>query len=204
MSLVDKDYSDSSAEEFQLSCSKKDCEGVFASMEADEEANDAKIYAITINPDPKWYNSTSIDQQYDQLWNMLLRHCRKIFKDYIFTTELTEQGNVHVHGVFTLRDTKKYFKFWLPKAKRLGIPKYCVKIKTGVITVDWLEYMLKHHYKMIDMFDELPSTHTSLSEFTYVRKLTTYTRLARLSKRKKIPEKPKYTFFCYDDPSDSE
>lgn len=157
--------------------------------------------AITISPDPAWYVSTDPERQYDQLWNMLLRHSNKVFKRYIFTPGLTKQGNIHVHGAFVIGDRKKYYKFWLPKAKRLGIPKYAVKFNSKELDDNWLEYLYKNHDECVGIIDECPIIFTENTSFIYARKLKTYSRLVRLNKRKKVEKKPipMYTLFGLDD-----
>lgn len=167
--------------------------------------NNKKSLGITISPDEKWFNSTDPNKQWDQLWNMLLRHCPKVFKHYVFTCGMTKRGNIHVHGAFTIRDTKKYYGFWLPKAKRLGIPKFAVKFNSqDKLDEKWLEYIYDNHNQCKDVITDLPVIFTSTSDYVYVRKLATYSRIYRLNKKKRVERPNIYTLFGLDEPSDDE
>jgi len=166
-----------------------------------------KAVGITISPCDKWYNSTRPCEQLDQFYNMLLRHADRIFKHYIFTAGLNHNGNIHIHGAYIVSDTKRYYDFWLPRAKRLGIPKYAVRFnKCEVLDTAWFDYLIKNADECIGIgIEELPIIIHRDEGFIYVRKLSTYTRLIRLNKRKRIDkEKPVYTFFSYDDASSDE
>jgi len=158
---------------------------------------------ITISPCDKWYNSTRPCQQLDQFYNTLLRHCDRVFKRYVFTAGMNTNGNIHIHGAFTIRDRKFYHDVWLPKAKRLGIPKYAVKFNSHEeLDEKWLEYLKKNADECEDIgIEDVPIIFCSSNPFTYVRKLSSYTRLIRLNKRKRIDNKPKYTFFALDENS---
>lgn len=98
--------------------------------------------AFTWNPNPGIYGSTTPSEQWISVLPHLLSGIRCI-KNYCFVPELTDQGNIHVHGVYQINDKVKYAQFWLPRLKRLGFT--CIKTR---VDCKWLGYIWKHQVFM--------------------------------------------------------
>jgi len=78
--------------------------------------------AFTLNPDPTKYPTTDPRGQYETILNCLLlkKEITKIFSKFFFTPELTENGNIHIHGYFSIKDQVKYYRWFIPACKAWG------------------------------------------------------------------------------------
>lgn len=65
--------------------------------------------------------------------------------------ELTLQGNIHYHGLFTLSDPIKWYKSVLPTFKRNGFVKvvYCVDKHRD----KWVKYIMKERNNMLNILE---------------------------------------------------
>lgn len=112
--------------------------------------------AITITVDTKRWPSYDPREQYKCMLNMLLlRGLDKVLDYFCFVPELHASGNIHLHGVYVIKDTIKYFRSWLPFVKRFGH----VILKHRV-DINWLGYMCKSQDLMKEIMsgeqDNLP------------------------------------------------
>lgn len=110
--------------------------------------------AFTLNPDPKKYRSTDpVDQWTSLLLCLFLKpSIRKTFSYFYFTPELTQDGNVHVHGWMEVQDSISFYRWFIPACKAWGF----IKIKHNPDD-DWLAYIMKDSDLMFDLFaDKLP------------------------------------------------
>lgn len=100
--------------------------------------------AFTWTPDPKRYRSTDPYRQYeDLLLNILLKkEMEQTFTAYVFVPELNENGNIHIHGYYNVKDVVKYNRWFLPACKHWGYT--CIKKKVD------LKWMIDYLAKEID------------------------------------------------------
>jgi len=93
------------------------------------------LYAFTWSPDPNKYPTVKPRSQY----KCLLRHCLlsayKCFGKFVFVPELTNNGYVHIHGYYTIKDKVKLHKWFLPKCRQYGF----VLIKSKQINKEWYD-----------------------------------------------------------------
>lgn len=130
----------------------------------DEIPDTDNLRAFTWVPDPARYPSYDAKAQYKLLLSWVLLTADKYFSKFGFCPELTENGNIHIHGWFVIKDKIKYYKWFLPRCKRLGY--VCVKKSPNE---KWFEYTDKD----IDMMKELmrhgrvpiPLTHLNIKEY---------------------------------------
>lgn len=104
-------------------------------------------WAITWAPNPDLYRSL---QPIDQ-WRTCLTYLRiaKRFSDnFYFVPELTANGNIHVHGIFEIRDAVAYFRKFLPMLKKQGF----IKIKKVDDYHVWMAYISKEQLFMQNLF----------------------------------------------------
>lgn len=109
------------------------------------------FHAFTWAPNPKYYKSFDPNDQYYTLLACVLlkKNIINTFQVFLFTPELTESGNIHIHGYFSIKDSVKYFKWFLPLCKSFGY----VMVK-GKVDTKWTEeYVLKDMNKMEDILD---------------------------------------------------
>jgi len=116
--------------------------------------------AFTWNPNPLRYKSYDPNDQYLSCLMWAFKNCTKVFNNYIFVPELTSDGNVHIHGIFTLFDKLKYYKKFLPRVKALGF----VKIKERV-DAKWLKYIFKEWTNNSDIFNLDTLNHNNYDMF---------------------------------------
>lgn len=103
-----------------------------------------KVYLITWNPRPRFYNyDEGGHNDFDlQWWTM----CDTLFKSirclahFAFVPEVSEQGKLHMHGFFTIRDKRKYNRSFLPTLRKNGFIKIA-KVKV----IKWKTF--KYHVK---------------------------------------------------------
>lgn len=129
----------------EVMCAK--CEG---EIYADKYKNNLEaFYAFTLTPNPKLYPSNDPTEQYNVILNSILfrSDLTKIFQSFLFTPELSENGNIHIHGYYSILDLVKYHKWFLPACKSIGF----VLVKKKV-DEDWTNnYVIKDMNKMEDI-----------------------------------------------------
>lgn len=145
------------------------------------------VYFITWAPNPARYPTNTPSDQYKVLLDLVLFNTYKVFKTFAFTPELSQQGNIHVHGFYVIKDIVKYYKWFLPKIKTFGI------VKITRVKRKYADHVLSYLSKDIEMMnrileDKLPIPLTHKNEVLY-------RRMFRLTKKKLrlIPNSKSYS-----------
>lgn len=145
------------------------------------EINDmSELKAFTWNPDPNKYPSTSPRTQYKTICQTILYQCNKVFDKYIFVPELTELGNIHIHGVFKIKNKYSYFKWFMPKVKSIGYVKLKTKVNEG-----WFDYISKEINLTASVIGDdlpIPLTHHNCSTYKKMNKISMKNRFTRIGK----------------------
>lgn len=108
-----------------------------------------KPHAFTLAVNPQCYNSHDPVAQYEQLLACVFRHkpLRRCLKDYVFYPEMTKQGNIHLHGIYYIKNKYDYFRWFLPACKRWGY----VLVKNRDVNIGWEKYIEKDLADMKDL-----------------------------------------------------
>lgn len=123
------------------------------------------LIAFTWNVPPQRYPSSDIQVQYAALLKILFKYT-PIFGTFIFVPELTQQGNVHIHGMYTVQDRIKYYKQFLPICRQFA--PQGVKIKEVFDREGWIDYLTKHIELNYHIFDDalpVPLTHCNVGVY---------------------------------------
>lgn len=115
--------------------------------------------AFTLNPNPDKYRTLDPVEQYKTLLLCLLfnNNIKHTFTKFYFTPELTQNGNVHIHGYYSIKDPIKYYRWFLPACKLIGFT--CVKDR---VDDEWTyQYCTKDVELMTQLMEELPVPLTS-------------------------------------------
>lgn len=120
------------------------------------------VYLITWNPKPKFYNYTPYgDNDYRLQWFTMVDVLSNAYRSlhyFAFMPEISDEGKLHMHGFFTIRDKVKYHKSFLPSLKRGGFIK-----KSRVNSLKWKTF--KYHVKDVqDTLDHMPFMNNELLE----------------------------------------
>jgi len=121
------------------------------------------LCAFTWVPDPKRFSSTSPSAQYKSILGILYKHL-PVFGTFIFTPELTKNGNIHIHGMYTIKNKVKYFREVLPCFKGIGN----VQVKDVFDEEGWIHYLAKSVPQVIDILDHhcpVPLTHYNVDVY---------------------------------------
>lgn len=136
-------------------------------LEVTEELDEVDLsntIAFTWAPDPSKYASTQPRKQYKALLSHILLSSFKYFDKFCFIPELTQAGNVHIHGWFILKDKIKYFKHFLPRCREFGFV-YCKPMDS----ISWgKDYMTKDIETSIAVIGEdlpIPLTHLNVKAY---------------------------------------
>lgn len=127
------------------------------------------MIAFTWIPDPDRYNSFDPARQYQALLVHILLTADRVFDLFYFFPELTKQGNIHIHGFYSIKDYVKYYKLFLPKCKTLGF----VKIKYKNITTAWGDYCAKEKELMKSILGDsfpVPLSHKNIKEYKHLKR----------------------------------
>lgn len=111
----------------------------------------SQLRAFTWVPNPDKYTSHKPTTQYKLLLTWVLLTVHKYFSYFCFTPELTNTGNIHIHGFYIIKDPIKYYKYFIPRCKSLGF----VLIKNNVDD-NWYEYCKKDINIMSEILSKLP------------------------------------------------
>lgn len=115
-----------------------------------DDIDKANCIAFTWNPDPARYPSYEPMKQYECALRHGFNHnLIKIFRKFYFTPELTTNGNIHIHGMYIIKDPYKYYNVFLPRLKKLGL----VLLKTVFKFDRWKEYLLEDLDIMSNVLD---------------------------------------------------
>lgn len=168
------------------------------------------LHAFTWNPDPSRYASTEPTAQYDACIANKLFLAQKCLQTFCFIPELTSNGNVHIHGFYTVKDPAKYYKVFLPKVKRQGY----VVVKKTKVDDKWLDYCMKdvddNQYIFDESVFEYPFTSSSeeVDDISCMKIRQCFTKLRfKKSKAWNAPKRRSimdYEIFKGEDDSDSE
>lgn len=141
---------------------KKAITRAFEACERDCEDGQV-IHAFTWNPNPARYGTNDVDKQYAKLLRIISKHSR-CFHHFCFVPELTQQGNIHIHGFYTVIDPIKYHKGFLKSCKNFGH----VVIKNTRVDDDWRKYVKKDYDNMHYIIsDDLPYPYTDQDDQKY-------------------------------------
>lgn len=127
------------------------------------------FHAFTWNPDPKKYRSTNPHEQYRSLLYCVLFKCKKVFSKFVFVSELTVNGNIHVHGYYAVIDPTKYYKWFVPACKDWGN----TVIKDNINDYWTYQYIPKSVKQMTELFaeyDDIPILLTEYNIDEYIEK----------------------------------
>lgn len=156
------------------------------------------IQAFTLSPNPKYYRSYDPVAQYVQLLNCLFKRkqLKNTLSHYVFVPELNQNGNVHIHGMYYIKNKYSYHRWFLPACKHWGF----TLVKNKNINNKWVEYLYKDLSDNRDILycDEhgqrlpVPITKKTLSKYIYVvDRPHTRNQLSMVSMKK--PKKTKIT-----------
>lgn len=125
--------------------------------------------AFTWTPDPRRYISSDPARQWLALLNnvLLTENMKRTFIKYLFVPEVTQQGNIHVHGVFAVNDKIKYHKWFIPACKRWGY----IYPKTRVDDNWTRRYMAKECDWMVGIVDPWPTIITEQTEDRIIQQI---------------------------------
>jgi len=136
-----------------------------------------KIQAFTLSPNPKYYNSYDPVGQYEQILMAIFRYVplRRALSKFVFVPELNANGNIHIHGMYYIKNKYAYNRWFLPACKHWG----WTLVKDKNIDQEWVEYIYEDLLETQDILscDEngqlmpVPMTKESLREYTYVHEL---------------------------------
>lgn len=143
------------------------------------------IHAFTLNPNPKKYKSTDPCEQYATLLQCLFKYkyLNACFEEYYFVPELTENGNVHIHGYYKIKDKVKYYRWFLPACKAWGF----IKVKSKNIDDEWIEYVNKTIEEMKEIMENYPVPMTRKTLEVYKKEI----KVSR-TMQKQLPKKGKF------------
>lgn len=132
---------------------------------ADEASGDIYdtdyVVAFTLSPDPNRYPTNDPGDQYRILMPYIFKGIKNIFSTFCFTPELTQNGNIHIHGWYVVLDKIKYFKYWLPKVKQLG------RTDIQKMGKGWLDYCKKDMELMAEVVYPYPVPLTHVNYDVY-------------------------------------
>jgi len=134
------------------------------------------VYFFTWSPNPARYPSSTPSDQYKVLLDLVLLKTDKLFHQFAFTPELTEAGNIHIHGFYVIKDKVKYYKWFLPKIKSFGNTR--IERMRRQYWRNAIDYLVKDCTMMNEIFENklpVPLTHLNIP---------LYKQMFRLTKRK--------------------
>lgn len=136
------------------------------------------VYAFTWNPDPVRYSSKTPSDQYESLLHYIYKNY-KIFGKFVFIPELTLNGYIHIHGIFTMKDRISFYKTFLPIIKNIGF----VVIKPCTNIDGWINYLIKDIKAMSEILREelpIPLTSDNIELYKKLHKFETKSRKLKL------------------------
>lgn len=126
-------------------CQECETEIVDANRIIDDFMNNYKnnlsaFVAFTWSPDPSKFPSFDPVTQYGSILFTLLKTnvMRRSIYPFLFVPEINENGNVHLHGIYSIKNNGNYYHQFIPYLKRYGF----VKIKKNV-DIKWFDYLRK-------------------------------------------------------------
>lgn len=123
--------------------------GVFTPLPQHPKYGSAVAY--TLSPDPRHFRSHDPCEQYHQLLMTLFqpKRLKRALSKYYFVPELRSDGNVHIHGVYYIKNAYEYHRWFLPASKQWGF----IKCKTHRVDTYWTECYM--HKEILDIYDVL-------------------------------------------------
>lgn len=157
--------------------------------------------AFTLVPNPKNYNSNCPCVQYIQLLTAIFRYkpLTRTLSRYEFYPELTTEGNIHIHGVYYVKNKHSYYRWFIPACKKWGF----IKIKTRDINSLWTDYICKSQDFMKDIVDvdlagqdlPYPINRQTLKSFIPINEFKFMRNSIRIQKGQKM-KRGKITDYC--------
>lgn len=90
----------------------------------DEALNDLRtIYLFTWNPKDSFAQCDDPTSKWDTMICRILKHFKRCMSYYAIVPEFSDQGRLHCHGWFIIKDKIKWVKSVLPLVKRSGFMK---------------------------------------------------------------------------------
>lgn len=131
----------------------------------DTDISEKKVKLFTWTPDPSRYPTSKPHEQYKIILQLILLQSHKVFSTFAFTPELNDNGNIHIHGWYVIKDKVKYHKYYLPKMKGFGY----VKIDNCNSKKALEDYYKKDIELMNEMMYEydlpIPLTHVNIKAY---------------------------------------
>lgn len=143
---------------------QKNYYGAFC-LEAEEDVDDIDIMSVkafTWTPDPAKYPSYIPRKQYKSLLKHVLLTAYKYFSKFVFIPELNENGNVHIHGWFIIKNRIGFYKNFLPKCKEYGYTLVKDKYHDKSIDKGWFDYCSEEIEETVSIVGKdlpIPLTH---------------------------------------------
>lgn len=90
-------------------------------MAEDDALSDLRpIYLFTWNPKDSFTNDDEPIRKWDTMLIRVLKHFKRCMQYYAVMPEISDQGRLHCHGWFIIKDKIKWIKSVLPLIKRNG------------------------------------------------------------------------------------
>lgn len=112
----------------------------------------ATIRLFTCSPNPRKCGIDQYRNYMDHLWVVFSKFSR-CMSEFVVSPELNENGNIHYHGWFVLKDKVKFYKHVLPAMKKLGFVKIS-KLKHR--NAEWDYYCQKDYEIMKELCQPIP------------------------------------------------
>lgn len=160
--------------------------------------DDDTVYFMTWNPKPKFYGyDNGGENDYKMQWftmlDKLVQSARCLSK-YAFVAEISDQGKLHMHGWYVIKDAVKYHKSWLPTLRTNGFIK-----NPKVKSVKWksFKYHVKDLESTIEYITDIDCVITHHNCKTILKELTLYKMegIVKYAKIEKAIKKPVYSYF---------
>lgn len=130
-----------------------------------------KVYLITWNPKPRFYNYQPFEENdYNLQWMTMidvLCMADRCCSNYAFVPEISPEGKLHMHGWFIISDKVKYHKSFLPSLKRNGFIKKLPANSHGWKTFQYHVKDVQETVEYLTEFDNIvltPDTTDSLKK----------------------------------------
>lgn len=151
-----------------------------------------KVMLITWNPKPRFYAYDPYgDNNYPRQWNTMLEVLCEAYRTcsrFAFVPEISEDGKLHMHGWYVIKDRLKYHKSFLPSLRKNGFIK-----KSKARSHEWKTF--KYHVKELEITREYLPDYESMvithMNYMYFKKLVNLQRIlnSEMEKNKKLVKK---------------
>lgn len=107
------------------------------------------IYFFTLSPRPSKLHYEQQLNYAQHIWETLF-DIHQVMDKFCIIPELNQNGNIHYHGWFSIKDLYRYNRYWLPRMKKVGF------VKVSKCKVNFLSDSIPYAYHLKD-FDEMVS-----------------------------------------------